>query len=535
MDIALTIADDDRDGRALGSLYKRLEKDSYIRENAQPVRRESSVLTAIDLPTIELLLTAGFKLADLALRIATWLRESKRAKQVTISVDGWETKVSPKDVKDPDTDDPVLRALVGAPASTNTRCVLIGVHDYTSLSSLPQVKSSLDELRRTLLDSGFPGVPESHLKTIEDPTSFKEIDDALASPAAANPDVLLVYFAGHGVRFEREQLRFALRGAKEGDKASTFTWSDLAALVSRIGARRTIVLLDCCYAGTAISSGKLPQNTYVIAASDTEAKVLKREQCTAFTGELVKVLRGGIEPGRPTQLFLTPESVYHQVRIGLRSRKLPEPSRRGPESIGNWPVFYNQLQGAGSSEVPPRPAPPSPWIRRHPVRVLAVAATALVLVLLGLIVFFTPGPVTSGLDLTRYCSTLAPGGATSFVIAGQDCVRPVNLDDACVYSYQTYGLKAVFASRDPNSAQCVSTSGGNGSYGGISNMSGYCVTSSRVPGVTATSKNPDYRDQWMCQLEINLDLACNAQNNTLELSAREEDNGDLDCYRTHWF
>jgi hypothetical protein len=134
-----------------------------------------------------------------------------------------------------------------------------------------------------------------------------------------------------------------------------------------------------------------------------------------------------------------------------------------------------------------------------------------------------------GLSLTAYCSTLGTQGAQGYTVAGTDCVHPVNLDAACDFQYQATGLKAEFTSSYPDSTICYNPANHVTHAAGISSMIDYCATLTIAAHVTATSANPGYKDTWVCQVAINMSLACDVENNQTDLAARQV-NGTWMCY-----
>jgi hypothetical protein len=135
----------------------------------------------------------------------------------------------------------------------------------------------------------------------------------------------------------------------------------------------------------------------------------------------------------------------------------------------------------------------------------------------------------AGLNLTTYCSDQGAQGAQGFTVAGTDCVQPINLDAACDFRYETTGLHAIFTSSDPDSVICSNPTTHVTYSAGISNMTGYCKTLTTTADVTATTANPDYKNRWVCQVAINLNAACDSQNNQTNLVARKV-NGLWWCY-----
>lgn len=560
MEIKVRIADSNTDDRtrARNSLLNWLNSDRYIRENARPTLPDSRPENmGAELEVIQMVLSNGFKLAELALEIARWVKEmGKAAVPVVVDCNGQTTELSLSDMNDP-TDESlaIRRALVGAPDPRNSSCVLVGVSDYANLRELPRVCNNLEALREVFLDPGIWGIPEERLWIVNYPRCADTILKAIREAIEDGPETLFVYFAGHGLLDQQNKLLLALPDATGNDEDQTVAWDELAEVIRQANCRRRVVWLDCCYAGRALPDDEADRDdrsapellraaqvegTYLLAATHkyAEANSPDGEGMTAFTGELVNVLRSGIRPGPPTEEFLSLNSLHQEVRSALRDTHLPEPKRHDPGHIGQLPHFHN------NATRPPAPPEPVPEPRTFPLPVhfgqlrgrSIVVAGLVILVALAVTVFVvvsrsegSSGPPLSGLSLTKYCSALGPQGAQGFTVAGTDCVHRINLDEACTYQYREPNLKAIFTTNDPDSAICVNSANGDRYDAGISDMTGYCKTLTTVADVTATAAHPGYENTWVCDLPINMELACDAQNNQNSLTARQV-NGAWMCY-----
>jgi hypothetical protein len=209
------------------------------------------------------------------------------------------------------------------------------------------------------------------------------------------------------------------------------------------------------------------------------------------------------------------------VRSALRKQHLPEPNRHDPDNIGQLPHFRNNMTRRRNLRVA-RSRATRTWRRPGFSARYVLGAGLGVLIVLAAVLIGTrpwasgpspaPSPTISasplaGLSLTEYCSTLGAQGAQGFTVAGTDCVQPINLDTACDFQYHATGLKHRFTSPDPNSAICYNPATHMTYSAGISNMTGYCATLATIPGATATTANPGYKNTWVCQVAINLDLS----------------------------
>lgn len=553
--------------RAHNSLHNWLNDDQYIKENAQ-LKLPDSAPEGMGLwfDVIQLVLRSGFDLASLALAFAQWRDKSREtAAPIAVEANGWTTELSLEDMTDPGDEAYVVRrALVGAPDPRQSSCVLIGVSDYGRLRELPAVRENLVRLPKVLADPEIWGIPPERLHTIADPQSADAIRDAISAAAQDAPDTLLVYFAGHGL-YDKDGLLLALPEATGKDRSQTVPWQQLAKVIRDAGSRRRIVWLDCCYAGLALPDKEATpdkkdppellkvaevEGTYLFAAAQKyeEAKSPDGEGCTAFTGELVKALRDGIAPGPPTQEFLSLNSLHQRVRSALRKKHLPEPKWDDPGRIGQLPHFHNNMTRRRN----PRAGRPSATRTRRlpslPFRYVMGAGLLVLIVLVAVLLGTQPwapgpsstpsptisatrsptisAPVGAGLSLTGYCSKVGP---QDFTVAGTNCVQQINLNLACDFSNHASGLTYRFTSPDPNSAICYNPTTQVTYNAGISNMTGYCGTLTTMAGVTATAADPDYKNRWVCQVAINMNLACDDQNNRTNLVARQV-NGTWNCY-----
>ena len=562
MIINIRIADPDNK-RALNSLHNWLNNNQYIKENAQLKLPDSAPEgMGPELDVIQLVLSSGFDLANLALAFAEWRDKSRgTAAPIDVRANGRTTELSLDDMADPGDEAYVVRrALAGAPDPRQSSCVLIGVSDYGKLRELPAVRENLVQLREVLADPGTWGIPRERFHAIDYPQSADAIRDAISAAARDAPDTLLVYFAGHGLYDKKDGLLLALPEATGKDKSQTVPWRELAEVIRNANCDRRIVWLDCCYAGLALPDKQATpdkkdppeplevagvEGTYLLAAAQKyeEAKSPDGEGCTAFTGELVKALRDGIAPGPPAQEFLSLNSLHQQVRSDLRKKHLPEPNRHDPGHIGQLPHFHNNMTRQMTRRQSPRAGRPRATRRgqrpRFPFRYVIGAGLGVLIVLVAVLLGTrpwasgaspTPSPTISptpsplgGLSLTGYCS--APG----FAVAGTDCVQPVNLNLACDYSYHTTGLKARFTSSDPDSAICYNPTTHVTYPAGIPEMPSYCATLTSMAGVTATPYNPGYKNTWVCQVPIDMDAACGANYNRTNSVARKV-NGTWMCY-----
>lgn len=570
--ISISIAGSSNKNAAHRSLHNALNNNQYIKENAQLTLPDSPPEgMGSELEVIQLVLSVGFDLAMLVLALSEWRRDSRAtATPITVRARGRTTDLSLDDMADDDRHYVVRRALAGAPDPRRSRCILIGVSDYVNLPPLPGVQQNIVQLEKALVDPEIWGIPPDRIKTIGySEQSAEEIKKAISVAGEDDPDTLLVYFAGHGLPDKNNGLLLALPEATRENEAKTVPWQQLAKVISDADSHRRVVWLDCCHAGLALP-GKEAQpdrkdspemlevptvdRTYVLAAAQKNETATSPdgEACTAFTGELVNVLRDGIAPGPPEREFLSLNDLHQQVRSALTKSGLSDPIRHDPNNIGQLPHFHNNNKNVtrrrtrrtgGPIRLPrarrtdPTPAgEESPSVFRQSgvmwsgLAVFSVLALTL-LWLLGPPLITSP---VSGLSLTKYCSEIGSkgGGSQGFTVAGgPDCVHQINLNEACEFQYGESGLEARPTSSDAYSNVCYSPITNVTYDAGISDMTGYCKSLTTVDDVIATATSPGYGDTWICKSPIDLDLACEAQNKQGDLVARKEADGGLTCHK----
>jgi hypothetical protein len=536
------------------SLFNWLNDDQYIKDNARltvkPPAPGATMGPGLDV--IQLALSSGFDLANLVLAIAGW-REKVKEAAAAISVqvgDARSTVLSPDDMGNKNL---VRRALAGAPDPQKSSCVLIGVSDYAKLPRLRAVEQNILQLEEALTDPTIWGIPADRVHTVGYPQAAAAIREAISAAAGEASDTLLVYYAGHGLYDKDDKLLLALPEATGNNKSGTIPWNELAELIRHANSSRRIVWLDCCYAGLALPDKETPpdllgvaevEGTYMLVAAQKheEASAPHGEKCTALTGELLNVLRNGIAPGPPAKEFISLNEIHQEARDALVKQHRSQPDRHDPGRIGHRPHFQNNATAQKATRAPRSESargwrPPS-W----PVRYAVGTGSAALLILLIVLLLVTqpwaspsnPSPSNrlGGVDLTTYCRLQESPGSPAYVVADSltECAQKINLVMACTYTYPGMG-KQTFKLTNPSSPYSgICGTLGNPNEGGILNMPGYCTTRTKTTGVTATAENADFKNTWVCQVAIDMSLACEeTYGNTPNMVARLVD-GSWICY-----
>jgi Caspase domain len=233
---------------------------------------------------------------------------------------------------------------VRLPDRDRSRVVLIGssaYHDAGHLPPLPAVGTSVRDLAAALTDPEYGIVPPEHCSVIIDARSPAEIRIPLLAASRRAEDLLLVYFAGHGlVGSRRGELFLAVYHSDwEAPEWESVPYDLLRDTVLDSPASTKAIILDCCFSGRALAGAMSDADAGVIGQLDVEGScviassprnktslVLPGERYTAFTGRLLKLLRDG---AADAPALLTMSEIYRRLLITMRSQGLPEPQRRG--------------------------------------------------------------------------------------------------------------------------------------------------------------------------------------------------------------
>ena len=147
------------------------------------------------------------------------------------------------------------------PDGANSRVVLIGFSAFADFPKIPAVPNNLRRLKDVFADEKVGGIGRKHITTI---TGLRGLSrDTLLSRlqrvAKEATDTLVVYYVGHGFLDEddNDSLLLALPGTRRRQHFSALPYEEIRRAVRNAGARRKVVILDCCYSGRAHSGGFL--------------------------------------------------------------------------------------------------------------------------------------------------------------------------------------------------------------------------------------------------------------------------------------
>jgi hypothetical protein len=246
---------------------------------------------------------------------------------------------------------------VRLPDPQRSRVALIGTseyHDKEHLPDLPQVRQSVADFAALLTDAADGVVSADGCAVIVDEGDIRLIGRTLKAAAMQAEDLLLVYFAGHGlVGGRRHDLYLGLPDS-EWDSPTSFNaikYDDLRSAVLDSPAAAKVIILDCCFSGRAVTEAQAGsdevlgqievEGTYVLTAAhrDQVAVIVPGEEHTAFTGRLLALLREGVSDGPE---LLTIDDLYKALLVRMTAEGLSHPQRRGTDTAGMLSLARNR-------------------------------------------------------------------------------------------------------------------------------------------------------------------------------------------------
>ncbi|MGK5546689.1 caspase, EACC1-associated type [Streptomyces sp. URMC 127] len=227
------------------------------------------------------------------------------------------------------------------PEGAHCRAVIIGADRFRSpdLPAIPAVQNNLAALQHALTHPDYGLMPGEGCFVLgrERPADAAAIGTAIAASSKAL-DLLLVYYAGHGLLDDHGMLHLALEYT-DPDRVgySALPLELVKKDLARARARARVLILDCCFSGQAVAAmagtdtllvGQLDTNgTYTLTSTTATAPshAPPGHRYTAFTGALLRAL------AHPTPLTL--DEIYLHVDKEMTGFGLPRPQRRATNTI----------------------------------------------------------------------------------------------------------------------------------------------------------------------------------------------------------
>ncbi|MGW8332557.1 caspase family protein [Streptomyces sp. NPDC055897] len=246
------------------------------------------------------------------------------------------------------------------PDPARSRAVLMGVSHFPEspgLADLPAVKENVAGLWRRLTHSGTGVLAPEHCEVADPTASTADLGRAIGMAADEATDLLLIYYAGHGLVDDRGRLYLATHATQsQAPKYSALDVSLLREDLGGSGAAARVLILDCCFSGRAIEvmagedglvEGQLSiAGTYTITSTTANAPsyALVGERYTAFTGALLTALDS------PHPLSL--DEIYRSIGTDLRSRGLPRPQQRATDTAADLALVRGPAEPDETSPQP---------------------------------------------------------------------------------------------------------------------------------------------------------------------------------------
>lgn len=248
-----------------------------------------------------------------------------------------------------------------------SRAILVGVGNYLYLPPLPATINNVEELALCLCDENLWGLPRSHCTVVRNPDSQERVLHGLHDAAEKADDTLIVYFAGHGLRDpDTGELLLGITGSMPGRAYTALPYDYIRRAMRDARARRRVVVLDCCYSGQAIAGMSDPvtavvdemsaEGTLVLASAPENKQALspEGERYTAFTGELISLIRNGLPDGTE---FISLQRVFNHTLTELIAKSRPRPQMRTRNTIGDLALVRNRQWNQQQPTEPPIPTP----------------------------------------------------------------------------------------------------------------------------------------------------------------------------------
>ncbi len=253
-----------------------------------------------------------------------------------------------------------------APDPATSRAVLIGTSTFHSdeLPNLPAVAHNLDALDQVLTDPSHGVIGGSTVLADNDVTDAK-VGVAVSEAAKEATDLLLVYYAGHGVLDDDGRLHLARPDTNVDHVGWTSVSVDLLKRdLGRTRARARVLVLDCCFSGRAVAAmtdsrtlvaGQLDlSGTYTLTSTTATAPshAPPDKRYTSFTHALLGAL------AQPDPLTL--DEIYHRIDAELDGLGLPRPQHNATNNAAALALTRGPVLPSTRRPTPREPAATPP-------------------------------------------------------------------------------------------------------------------------------------------------------------------------------
>jgi hypothetical protein len=248
------------------------------------------------------------------------------------------------------------------PDPQRSRSVLLGTSTFSNpgLENLPAVTNNVSGMERLLTSPRATSLdPDCCTRSMD--VRREAIGALLAKAAAEADDLLLIYYASHGLVAPDGELFLASPETDPEPELIRWTavpFQEIRRTVTSARAKNRVVILDCCFSGRALTAmsgaaslvaGQLDvAGTYTLTSSGVyqTSSAPPGAPHTAFTGELIRILTDGIEDGPE---FLTLQAIYEQLLRTMTAKGLPRPQQSNSQTAANLALARNHRHASAGS------------------------------------------------------------------------------------------------------------------------------------------------------------------------------------------
>jgi ribosomal protein L7/L12 len=227
------------------------------------------------------------------------------------------------------------------------RALLIGnstfPDDPHNLFELKGPVNDLPLLRAALTDPEVGLFDDANVRLLPE-RSKREITTAIEDffNSATPADTVLLYYTGHGMTNEFDNLFLCARDTRTDRLVSTgISDAEVDAMMRSSGARRFVVILDCCYSGAFKSGGLMPaklkgSGRFLLTSSrgsEPSSDAERQHETSAFTRHLVDGLRAAVDHNGDG--YVSVNEIYDHVHDKLHAQTKQIPQRHFGEAVGD--------------------------------------------------------------------------------------------------------------------------------------------------------------------------------------------------------
>jgi GTPase SAR1 family protein len=242
----------------------------------------------------------------------------------------------------------------------NTKVILIGASEFEdkdNLSPIPAIKDNNVKFRKLLKE--VVGINQENIHLLEDLEYSNQITSKISKIFSNDLDMLMVYYAGHGI-YDSGCLYLATQKTHlNAPKASGALLSTdlLEIVIDKGNSKHIIFIFDCCFSGLArekidTKGKKVFLITATSATDEAKSESPNNKDYTAFTNELLLIFERGIDT---VGEILTLQDIFTHLKKQLTKQNLPEPQITSYGSSAELKICENRAYRRDSSKIDETP------------------------------------------------------------------------------------------------------------------------------------------------------------------------------------